>query len=111
MTASFNIFISKSAELDIEENYLWWAENRSKIQADRWYESILGAVQTLRSMPERCPMHDEVSADLGVPVRQLLFGLGGNAPTHRILFRVRDESVHILRVIHSARSGVRGPNE
>lgn len=110
MSSAFQVNISRTAESDIEEAYLWWREHRSSVQANKWYGSILDSIKTLSSMPDRYPLAEE-AADLGAQVRQLLFGIGGGRPTHRILFRVREKTVHILRVVHTAQSGVAGPNE
>jgi plasmid stabilization system protein ParE len=88
MSPVFKVYISRTAESDIEEAYLWWSEHRSRVQANKWYGSILDSIKTLSSMPERCPLADEAT-DLGTQVRQLLFGIGGGRPTHRILFRFR----------------------
>lgn len=101
MSPAFKISISKTAESDIEEAYLWWSEHRSSIQANKWYGSILDSIKTLSMMPDRCPLSDE-AVDLGVQVRQLLFGVGGGRPTHKILFQICDRDVHILRVVHTA---------
>lgn len=109
MSSAFKVYISRTAESDIEEAYLWWSEHRSSVQANKWYGSILDSIKTLSSMPDRCPLAEE-AADLGSQVRQLLFGIGGGRPTHRILFQVHDKAVHILRVVHTAQGGIAGPN-
>lgn len=36
-------------------------------------------------------------------IHQLLFGIGRGKPTHRILFRIDEQQVRILRVFHTAR--------
>lgn len=97
----FRVFISNLAENDIEQAYQWWAENRSATQATQWYGSILQAIATLRSMPERCPLASE-SAEIQIPIHQLLFGIGRGRATHRILFRIAGDIVVILRVLHVA---------
>ena len=103
MTPAFRVYVTKAAEADIEDAYLWWSEHRSRIQANKWYGSILNSIKTLSSMPERCPIAEETN-DLGIQVRQLLFGIGGGRPTHRILFQTRDKAVHVIRVLHVAQS-------
>lgn len=97
----YSVSISKLAENDIEQSFIWWSKNRSAVQAHKWYRSILDAIGTLRSMPDRCPIAEE-APEIHVPVRQLLFGLGHGRPTHRILFRISEDSVVILRVFHAA---------
>lgn len=110
MIPAFKVYISRTDESDIEEAYLWWSEHRSSAQANKWYGSILDSINTLSSMPERCPLADEVT-DLGTSVRQLLFGIGGGRPTHRILFQVQDKAVHVLRVLHTSQLSITRPNE
>lgn len=52
-------------------------------------------------MPDRCPIAEE-APEIRMPVRQLLFGLGHGHPTHRILFRISEDCVVILRFFHLA---------
>ena len=101
---TYKVEIAPSAQADINEAYLWWAENRSKEQADRWYGELLLSIETLRSMPLRCPLCDESDLRPGV-IRQLLFGLG-NRITHRIVFTVSDQTVSIVRVRHVAQDAL-----
>lgn len=68
MSPGFKVYISRAAESDIEEAYLWWSEHRSSVQANKWYGSILDSIPTPSSMPERCPIAEEAS-DLGSSVR------------------------------------------
>lgn len=97
----FQVTISSLAEDDIEQAFQWWAENRSISQAEQWYRSIFKAIDTLRSLPDRCPLAAE-SFEMKIPIRQLLFGLGRGRATHRVLFRISGDSVVILRVLHVA---------
>ena len=96
------IKITKPAQRDIQEAYLWWAENRSAEQAAQWYERIYEAIVTLNSMPQRCPRVPETTLSR-TGVRQLLFGIGAR-PTHRIIFHFdqKEDIVTILRVRHHA---------
>jgi plasmid stabilization system protein ParE len=98
----FEVHISDLAESDINSSYCWWRDNRSAEQADRWFRQIQEAVETLHSMPFRCPRCDETDlADAGI--RQLLFGIG-RRPTHRIIFEIAEKEVNILRVRHVAQN-------
>ena len=94
------IQIAEPAERDIRSAHDWWSENRSAEQADRWYNNIYKAIETLRSMPSRCPLAPE--SDLHPSgLRQLSFGIGKH-PTHRIIFTIERDTVIILRVRHTS---------
>ena len=97
---TFSVRITDPAETDIGHAYRWWRDNRSREQADRWYDGIYPAIDTLRTMPLGCSLaHDQDAYD--GELRQLLFGIGRRA-THRILFTIEESTVVILRVLHHA---------
>ena len=97
---SYSISIAPAAEADLDKAYFWWAKNRSAEQAGRWYREALAVIETLKKMPERCPLCEEADLQSG-ELRQLLFGLGKQA-THRVVFFVSDDIVNIVRVRHVA---------
>lgn len=92
---SFEIVVEQRAAADINEAYQWRVENISPENATFWYFDILDKIETLRSFPFRCALAPE-NEFFVEEIRHLLFG------KHRILFTVRDETVHILYVRHSA---------
>jgi plasmid stabilization system protein ParE len=98
------VIISGPAELDIEEAYAWWKQNRSEEQANRWYTGILAEIRSLSKMPERCSMAEERDL-LSQGVRQLLFGLGRRA-THRAVFAIEGDTVIVLRVRHTSQDAL-----
>ncbi|MEW4562973.1 type II toxin-antitoxin system RelE/ParE family toxin [Bremerella sp. JC770] len=106
----YSVAISRSAELDIHQAFHWWHENRSPDQAFRWYHQIVEAVETLEHMPERCPLAAEAQS-IGVPVRQLLFGVGKGPATHRILFTIVNNGVRVLRVLHVSMAPLTKPSD
>lgn len=91
----FKVTITKPADDDIQSNYEWWRENRSKAQAEKWYDQIFKKLATLSHMPHRCPRSPE-SNKTGRSIHQMLFGTG--RPTHRIVFVIKDQMVVVLRV-------------
>jgi plasmid stabilization system protein ParE len=103
---SFRVEITRRAAREIEENYNWLAD-RSESAAERWRDSLLAAAQSLEENPERCPEAPEAEW-YGPGLRQLLHGKKRRA--HRILFEVRDDTVFILRVRHSAQDFL-GPHD
>jgi plasmid stabilization system protein ParE len=96
------LIITGPAARDIEAAYFWWKENRSAEQADRWYDGINNAIQSLRTIANRCPLAPDL---LALGLRQLLFGVGRRA-THRIVFAINADSVIILRVRHSSQDAL-----
>jgi|tagenome__1003787_1003787.scaffolds.fasta_scaffold19282435_1 plasmid stabilization system protein ParE len=96
--------ITEPAERDIRSAHDWWSRNRSTEQADRWYNNVYKAIETLRSMPERCPPAPE-SKLYPSGLRQVSFGIG-KRPTHRIVFTVEQDLVTILRVRHASQQNL-----
>lgn len=59
------------------------------------YDRIAAAIESLRSLPERCPLMDvEPERELGM--RRLL------VDNYSVIYVVRDETVTVLRVLYSA---------
>jgi plasmid stabilization system protein ParE len=104
----FDVVITPEADADIQAAYEWWRDNRSAEQALRWYEAIYPAIDTLRTMPTRCPPARERDAHPG-DLRQLSFSLG-RRPTHRIVFVIEERTVTIVRVRHTSQRDLR-PDE
>ena len=50
---SFRVVITEQAEREMQANHAWWAEHRSKRQADRWYVGLAKAIADLSENPER----------------------------------------------------------
>jgi plasmid stabilization system protein ParE len=100
----YALSISDPAEQDIESAYVWWRDNRSAEQAERWYRGIREAIRGLRESADRCHWareHDLHPAGL----RQQLFGIGRRA-THRVVFIIENNQVTVLRVRHSAQDAL-----
>ncbi len=105
---AYRVDISPSALQDAEDAY-FWIKQRSPDSAGEWYEGLLEKIFSLENFPTRCTLAPE-SADIGMEIRQLLYGKKGQA--YRILFGISfDESagediVRIYRVRHSARKSI-----
>lgn len=74
------------------------AQSGSPEAALRWYEGLEAAVHSLESMPTRCAVARESEAFPGVELRQLIYA------SHRLIFIVRDRTVHVLHVRHMAQA-------
>ncbi|MCA9267737.1 MAG: type II toxin-antitoxin system RelE/ParE family toxin [Planctomycetales bacterium] len=90
--------IQPEAEDAILENALWWMQNRSAQQGERWFDAIYDAIRGFRDRPQKWPLAPEASV-LGMPIRELHFGIG-TRPTHRILFVCRDDDVVVVAIRH-----------
>lgn len=84
--------------MDLTNHYRYLTRTASPEVADDWLEEIRDAVESLTSLPDRCPIAPESDA-FPVTIRQLLTG------SLRILFTVSHEtkSVHVLHIRHQAR--------
>jgi plasmid stabilization system protein ParE len=60
----FRISISPSALADAEAAYLWIREGDPQM-ADKWFNGLLDAIDSLQSLPARCPAAPE-SEELGI---------------------------------------------
>lgn len=96
---TYEIEISLDADADADAAYEWIAQDSLKY-ANRWYRGLFDVIETLSENPARCPMALDGNA-LGDDVRELLYGKRGGV--YRILFAIKGETVHVLRVLHGAR--------
>jgi plasmid stabilization system protein ParE len=69
--------------------------------AARWYEALEHAIASLETMPARCEYARERSGVTGIDLRQLVFH------SHRLIFVIRDQEVHVLHVRPTAQDSVR----
>jgi plasmid stabilization system protein ParE len=60
-----------------------------------WFDGLCDAIESLADLPERCALAPEAILRKK-RVRQLLYGEGRS--TYRIIYRVKDEAVHILTI-------------
>ncbi len=100
----YRVTIVPKAEAELHEVALWWAEHRSADQAYRWLEGFEASIGSLTEHPERHPRARE-DADFPFVLYQLLYGLGSK-PTHRALFRIRDDEVIVYGIRHLAQRDV-----
>lgn len=96
----YAIVFAPSAQEDLKQ-ILQWLEQEAPAKVSEWYAAIKAEIQTLRQMPERCPVAPENGLWGEEELRQLLFQ---NYPSkYRIIFHVSGNSVHILNIRHGAR--------
>jgi plasmid stabilization system protein ParE len=92
------VIVTNRAARDLEEAYQWYAE-RAPETAVGWYNGFLDALNRLGDNPERCPVAAE-TRKLSVEIRQLLYG---RRRSYRALFLVREQTVVVLHIRHTAR--------
>jgi plasmid stabilization system protein ParE len=101
----YRVIIPARAELEIAQTHDWWAANRSRRQADRWYNHLKKVILKLSDNPYLHAVSRE-SASFPFEIRDLPFGLGSR-PTHRAIFTIKGEEVHVLTVRHAAQPDLR----
>jgi plasmid stabilization system protein ParE len=93
---SRRVVMTEQAEREMQSAFNWWAEHRSKRQADRWYAGLAKAIADLSENAERHGQSRE-GHRFACEIRDLLFGLG-RRPTHRAVFTIRGAEVVVLTV-------------
>jgi plasmid stabilization system protein ParE len=97
---TYRVILQPRAQVEVEEAFRWIAEE-SPARAEKWFDGLQAAIETLSEFPTRCalaPESDAFSEDL----RQLLYGK--RSGVYRILFVIRDDTVRVLTVRHGARA-------
>jgi plasmid stabilization system protein ParE len=100
---TYHIIIEPTAEREIRSAVQWKTENASPTVAARWYNGLIQKIDTRRLHPTRCPLAAE-NDKFDEEIRELLYGRGGKrVHRHRILFTIREDTIYILYVRHTAR--------
>ena len=99
---NFDIVVAPPAVVEIAEAAQFITERGYPQTADRWIDAIYETIASLRSSPHRCPLarEDEVFTE---ELRQLIY------KSHRIIFTIRGQTVHVLHVRHAAMDNFRRP--
>jgi plasmid stabilization system protein ParE len=95
MRASFRVETAAPAEVDLRAIYNFIARDSTR-EAAKWLRGALTTIRSLRTLPER---YERVPEDelLTFDCRHVPYG------NYRIVYRVEDRRVRVLRVIHAAR--------
>ena len=91
---TYEVRITQQAEAEAELTYQWIAKE-SPETAVAWFNGLVEAVESLETLPERCPLAPE-SSDVQRDIRQLIYG------KFRILYFIHDECVFVIHVRHGA---------
>lgn len=88
------VFVQPSARQDLV-HIRTWIKTKSSVQvADRYLKRLRAALARLSYLSDLSPVRD----DLGEGVRQTNF-----EGRYVVLFALRDDEVHVLRIVHGAR--------
>jgi plasmid stabilization system protein ParE len=97
---TFQVELTQIAETQIKQSYQWYRD-RNPDFADRWFRGLMNTIATLQEKPQRCTLAVEHEI-FPEEVRQLLYGKSKNI--YRVLFAIRDATVYVLYVRHSAQA-------
>jgi plasmid stabilization system protein ParE len=95
---SFQLRLTRKAALDIAEKYTWMVEHISAAAANRWRDELVTAIRLLETSARSCAEAPE-SEWMRTEIRQLISGR--RKSVYRILFRIQNETVEVLRVRHA----------
>jgi plasmid stabilization system protein ParE len=105
---SYRVVFTASARADIIEQFRYLVD-RSPAAAARWYTGIEKAISKLDKLPERHPIAHDETEQLGVTLRQMLYGR--RRGVFRILFSIEGDTVILHHVRHCARAPIEPPPE
>lgn len=102
---TYDLEFTSEAQQDIDRISGWYLSESNSIEiANRWYDGILNALESLREFPESFSLAHE-SDEFPFDLRQLLYG-SGKHKTHRALFRIVENTVEVLSVRHLSQRDV-----
>jgi plasmid stabilization system protein ParE len=99
------LIITPRAARNRDDAFEWYCANYSKEYADRWYDGISKAVESITANPLLC--HKARESHLA-PFELYEFLFGKRRYKHRILFTIENDAVIILRIRHSAQRDLTG---
>ena len=95
---AFRVELAKSAEIQLEDLYLWLIE-RAPSQGAIWFNGLERAILSLDQHPERCSVAPE-NIDPESPIRVLFHGRRPHV--YRVFFAI-DDDTKTVRVLHVRR--------
>ena len=101
---AFQIDITRQAQAEALEIFVWKSENQSAAAATEWYNDLMRHLYSLDEMPERCALAPE-NDHFEDEIRQLL--VGKRRQIYRVLFTIRRDTVYILHILNSAMDTLR----
>jgi hypothetical protein len=100
---TYRIDLAATSKTDIRDQTRWISEYVSHAAANVWLAGLSKTIATQRTRPLRCPVARE-NERFPEEIRELLHERGGKrAHKHRIIFTLRQKTVIVLYVRHTAR--------
>jgi plasmid stabilization system protein ParE len=96
----YSIVFAPSAAEDLENIVEWLHENAPE-KTSEWLKLLKADIDTLTSLPERCPYAPENGLWGEEELRQLLFQ--SYPSKYRVIFTVDQTTVRILHIRHGSR--------
>lgn len=101
MNQTWQIRLSDQAEQDLLAISRWTAENFGPQQAEQYVETILLAIDALRSVP--WPLDAKARSELGAGIHTLHVARQGRKGRHFVVYRMLDQSnLDVLRFLHDS---------
>jgi plasmid stabilization system protein ParE len=100
---TYRVVFTARARADVIEQFRYLLD-RSPAAAARWYAGIEKAVAKLGTLPERHPIAQDETDQLGITLRQMLYGR--RPGVFRIRFSIEGDTVTLHYVRHSARGPI-----
>ena len=97
---TYRIIFHEEARLEAIEFVRYLSEESSVDTALAWRAGLMSATDSLTEFPHRCPFSRENEAFENIELRQLIY------KSHRLIFTVRGNEVHVLHVRHGAQEGL-----
>ena len=102
---TYDLEFTSEAKQDIDRISAWYlSESKSIEVANRWYDGMLNALESLKEFPESFSLAGETD-EFPYDLRQLLYG-SGRHKTHRALFRIVENTVEVLSIRHLSQRDV-----
>jgi plasmid stabilization system protein ParE len=93
----FVVRVTRRAASNLGEIAEWLAAEGRPQAAERWLDSIHGALSSLSDYPARFPLAPEDGEVRGPEIRHIVLG------NYRVLFLIREPDVFVLHVRHASR--------
>lgn len=100
---TYRVVFTAKARADAVKQFQYLAD-RSPAAAGRWFIGLEKAIAKLSKMPERHPVAQDESEQLGISLRQMLYGR--RPGVFRILFSIEGDTVTLHYVRHSAQGPI-----
>jgi plasmid stabilization system protein ParE len=91
----YRVILQHKAELSLEEIFSYIAHDSPSV-ASRFTRELYQKCRSLSDHPQRCPFARE-NGLMNMEIRNLIHG------NYRIVFTIKEKSIHILDIRHSAR--------